>query len=63
VLHLGEEKNQLVHFSVLRNSNPMLAFIFSLLIFSMSGIPPLGGFFVKLDILSILFKGSFRSVG
>jgi NADH-quinone oxidoreductase subunit N len=57
-LHLGEETNHLVDFSKLKNSNRMLALIFSLLIFSMSGIPPLGGFFVKLDILYALMESS-----
>jgi NADH-quinone oxidoreductase subunit N len=55
---LGEEKNQLIHFSVLKNTNTMLALIFSLIIFSMSGIPPLGGFFVKLDVLAALLESS-----
>jgi NADH-quinone oxidoreductase subunit N len=58
LLHLGEEKNQLTHFSILRNKNRTLALIFSLIIFSMSGIPPLGGFFVKLDVLSALVESS-----
>ena len=57
-MHLGEEKNQLIHFAILKNSNPTLALIFSLIIFSMSGIPPLGGFFVKLDVLSALLESS-----
>jgi NADH:ubiquinone oxidoreductase subunit 2 (subunit N) len=58
LLHLGEETNHLVDFSRLKNSNRMLALIFSLIIFSMSGIPPLGGFFVKLDILYALMESS-----
>jgi NADH-quinone oxidoreductase subunit N len=37
---------------------PLLALLFSLLIFSRSGIPPLGGFFVKLDILAALLNKS-----
>jgi len=58
LLDLGEEKNELIHFSILKNSNSLLALIFSLIIFSMSGIPPLGGFFVKLDILAALLESS-----
>ena len=58
LLDLGEEKNELIHFSVLKNSNSLLALIFSLIIFSMSGIPPLGGFFVKLDILAAVLESS-----
>jgi NADH-quinone oxidoreductase subunit N len=58
LLHLGKETNQIIHFKALKNSDPLLALIFSLIIFSMSGIPPLGGFFVKLDVLSALLDSS-----
>jgi NADH-quinone oxidoreductase subunit N len=43
---------------MLRLSDPLLALIFALLIFSMSGIPPLGGFFVKLYVLIALLENS-----
>jgi NADH-quinone oxidoreductase subunit N len=43
---------------MLRVTDPLLALIFALLIFSMSGIPPLGGFFVKLDVLIALLESS-----
>ena len=36
----------------------MVALIFAFLIFSMSGIPPLGGFFIKLDVLAALLENS-----
>ncbi len=36
----------------------MTTLIFSFLLFSMSGIPPLGGFFIKLDILLVLLESS-----
>jgi ubiquinol-cytochrome c reductase cytochrome b subunit len=58
LLHIGSEKNHLTHFAMLRISDPLLALIFALLIFSMSGIPPLGGFFVKLDVLIALLENS-----
>jgi ubiquinol-cytochrome c reductase cytochrome b/c1 subunit len=58
LLHMGSNKNHLTHFAVLRISDPLLALIFALLIFSMSGIPPLGGFFVKLDVLIALLENS-----
>jgi quinol-cytochrome oxidoreductase complex cytochrome b subunit/NADH:ubiquinone oxidoreductase subunit 2 (subunit N) len=45
LLHMGRENNHLIHFKMLKNSDPLLALIFALLIFSMSGIPPLGGFY------------------
>ncbi len=35
-----------------------MAFIFAILIFSMSGIPPLGGFFIKFDVLTALMNSS-----
>lgn len=58
LIYLGELKNHITHFAILKRENPMLALIFSLIIFSMSGIPPLGGFFVKLDILISLLDSS-----
>jgi NADH-quinone oxidoreductase subunit N len=45
-------------FKYLKQSNPLLGLIFAMLVFSMSGIPPLGGFFVKLDVLSALLENS-----
>jgi NADH-quinone oxidoreductase subunit N len=50
--------NLLSSFKDLRKSEPILALIFAFLIFSMSGIPPLGGFFVKLDVLSAFLETS-----
>jgi NADH:ubiquinone oxidoreductase subunit 2 (subunit N) len=35
--------------------NGLFYFIFVIIVFSMSGIPPLSGFFVKFDVLTILF--------
>lgn len=55
---MGRDKNHLTHFTGLKNSDPLLALIFALVIFSMSGIPPLGGFFVKLDVLIALLDSS-----
>jgi len=58
LLHMGRENNHLTHFAALKQTDPLLALIFALLIFSMSGIPPLGGFFVKLDVLTALLDSS-----
>jgi len=55
---MGRENNHLTHFAALKHTDPLLALIFALLIFSMSGIPPLGGFFVKLDVLTALLDSS-----
>ena len=56
LLTIGRNFNHITHFSQLKNIDPILARIFAFLIFSISGIPPLGGFFIKLDILSVLLS-------
>lgn len=58
LLSRGAAKHHLTHFGELKVREPLLALLFSLLIFSRSGIPPLGGFFVKLDILAALLNKS-----
>lgn len=55
---MGRARNNLVHFGVLKYLDKWTATIFALLVFSMSGIPPLGGFFVKLDVLLALLNDS-----
>lgn len=42
----------------LSKQNPVLAFLFSILLFSMAGIPPLAGFFNKLYIFSSAINSS-----
>jgi len=42
---MGIQNTHITHFAGLRTSDPLLALIFALIVFSMSGIPPLGGFF------------------
>jgi NADH-quinone oxidoreductase subunit N len=51
---MGKSKTNIISFKELKNTNMILGLIFAFLIFSMSGIPPLAGFFVKLDILFVL---------
>ena len=58
LLHAGRNSIFLISFKELKKSDPIIALIFALLIFSMSGIPPLGGFFIKLDILAALLESS-----
>ena len=55
---MGRTKRHLSHFSELKSNNTFLALIFAFLVFSRSGIPPLGGFFIKLDLLSVLLDSS-----
>ena len=47
-------------FSSLFRNNPVIAFAFSLFMFSLAGIPPLAGFFSKLFVfLSLIKVGSY----
>lgn len=49
-------------FSSLFRNNPPIAIAFSLLLFSLAGIPPLAGFFSKLFVfLSLIKVGSYLS--
>ncbi len=54
LLNRGRQQTSLIAFATLRHREPVLARLFGLLLFSRSGIPPLGGFFIKLDLLSAL---------
>ena len=58
LLLIGRNKTHLSQFSELQQTDPVLALRFAFLIFSISGIPPLGGFFIKLDILSAVQDNS-----
>ena len=57
-MYAGQDVRYLNSFKILKSKNPFLVLIFVFLIFSMSGIPPLGGFFIKLDILTALLESS-----
>jgi NADH-quinone oxidoreductase subunit N len=43
----GHPMEQISDFSGLSRTNPLLAFFFAMLLFSLAGIPPLAGFFAK----------------
>nr|YP_009144719.1 NADH dehydrogenase subunit 2 [Pseudo-nitzschia multiseries]AKJ77327.1 NADH dehydrogenase subunit 2 [Pseudo-nitzschia multiseries] len=43
---------------LLKESNPMLAFILTMTLFSIAGIPPLVGFLIKLGVFSVAIKSS-----
>lgn len=58
LLSIGRNKQKLVQLAELKTRNPMLALIFAFLIFSISGIPPFAGFFIKLDILTSVIDSS-----
>lgn len=58
LLSIGRDKQKLVQLAQLKKTNPFLALIFSFIVFSISGIPPFAGFFIKLDILSSVIDSS-----
>lgn len=58
LLSRGREKTYLSHFAELKVHHPFRALLFAFLVFSRSGIPPFGGFFIKLDVLSALLSES-----
>lgn len=57
IMLLARQLTHLNHFKILK-TNDIIAFIFTVVMFSMSGIPPLGGFFVKFEILHCLFNSA-----
>lgn len=59
---LYQLSNNLTHFTNLKlifNSNPLLGVMFSIVMFSAAGIPPLSGFFVKYQVLHYLTSSGF----
>jgi NADH:ubiquinone oxidoreductase subunit 2 (subunit N) len=59
IMHLTRKTVTLINLKGLALNNPFLGFIFSIVIFSLSGIPPMGGFFVKYEIFYSLLNSSF----
>lgn len=59
IMHLTKKTVTLINLKGLALNNPFLGFIFSIVIFSLSGIPPMGGFFVKYEIFYSLLNSSF----
>src|SRR5258708_9362401 len=43
----GQQVEEISDLSGLSRTNPLLAFVFAMLLFSLAGIPPLAGFFAK----------------
>ena len=59
IMHLSKKTSNLINLKGLSLNQTFLSFIFSIVIFSLSGIPPLGGFFVKYEIFYSLINTSF----
>lgn len=58
IMHLTKKTITLVSLKGLYANHPLLSGIFAITIFSLSGIPPLGGFFVKYEIFSSIINSS-----
>lgn len=62
LMSIGRENVIINSFSNLKKNNVELALVFAFLIFSISGIPPFAGFFIKLDIIAAVINASLFSV-
>ena len=59
-MFLTKKVTHLTNLKSLCVNHPILSFILSLIMFSLSGIPPLGGFFVKFEIFyGIILAGKY----
>jgi len=56
--YYNKSNKELGDLALLNASNPMLAFILAITLFSMAGIPPMVGFLAKLGIFSVVIKSS-----
>src|SRR5436309_8002774 len=54
----GQPMEQISDFSGLSRTNPMLAFFFAMLLFSLAGVPPLAGFFAKWYVFVAAIKAN-----
>jgi len=61
-MSMGREHTIINSFSILKKHNTELAMAFAFLMFSISGIPPFAGFFIKLDIIAAVINASLFSV-
>jgi NADH-quinone oxidoreductase subunit N len=52
----GQHVENISDFSGLSRTNPLLAFFFAMLLFSLAGIPPLAGFFAKFYVFTAAIK-------
>ena len=52
----GQPTEQVSDFAGLSRTNPVLAFFFEMLLFSLAGVPPLAGFFAKFYVFAAAIK-------
>src|SRR5256886_10543930 len=55
----GQHVENISDFAGLSRTNPLLAFVFAMLLFSLAGIPPLAGFFAKFYVFVAAIKAGF----
>ncbi len=58
----GQELEHLKDLSGLSQNHPVLAYAFAVFLFSMTGIPPMAGFFGKLFVFKAAISGGFYAV-
>jgi len=56
--YFNKNNKELGDLVLLKESNPMLAFVLAMTLFSLAGIPPLVGFLIKLGVFSVVVKSS-----
>lgn len=62
-MYLTKKTTHLTNLKALSVNHPVLSFVLSLTLFSLSGLPPLAGFFVKFEIFySLLNTGNYYLV-
>jgi NADH:ubiquinone oxidoreductase subunit 2 (subunit N) len=57
-VYFNKNNKELGDLVLLKESNPTLAFILTMTLFSIAGIPPLVGFLIKLGVFSVVVKSS-----
>ena len=59
----GQHVEKISDFAGLSRTNPLLAFFFAMLLFSLAGIPPLAGFFAKWYVFVAAIKAGLVHAG
>src|SRR3978361_649070 len=59
----GQHVETISDFAGLSRTNPLLAFFFAMLLFSLAGVPPLAGFFAKWYVFVAAIKAGWFSLG
>ena len=57
-VYSNKNNKELADLVLLKESNPMLAFVMTMTLFSLAGIPPLVGFLVKVGVFSAAVNSS-----